>query len=228
MLEALRGIPLFAALDEKALDEIAACARTIQVGPEEVIVQEGEPGRALYGILQGGVKIVSYTPEGKEIVLALLGPGSFFGELALLDGRPRSATVIATAPSRLVQVHRNEFLPLLERNPRLAIALLAALAQRMRETNRMLARITGLDAASRVHAWLAEQARRAGTRLANGEVELRLPPHHLIAEQLGTSRETVSRTLSALARRGLLQRTGKRGVVRVHPERLSALVEGLE
>ena len=196
--------------------------------PEQVIVQEGEPGQALYLIVEGGVKIASYTIDGREIVLALLGPGSFFGELALLDGRPRSATVIATAPTSLVQVRRGEFLDLLERKPKLAARLLEALAGRLRDTSRMLARITGLDAASRVHAWLAEQARRHGTRLANGEVEVCLPPHHLIAEQLGTSRETVSRTMSALARQGLVHRTGRRGVVRLRPERLSALVEGLE
>ena len=225
--EMLRAAPLFAPLADGDLAAIAACARTLEAERDQIIVQEGEPGRALYVIMEGGVKIVSYSPDGREIVLALLGRGAPFGELALIDGHPRSATVIATEPSRLVQIRREEFLGMLETRPRLAVRLIVVLAERLRDTNRALARITGLDAASRVHAWLAEHARRHGQRLANGEVEVRLPPHHLIADQIATSRETVSRTLSALAKKGWIVRTGRRGVVRLRPERLAALVDAL-
>jgi len=228
MIDALRRTWLFADLDEDALASIAKLAQPVEVARQRLIVQQGEQGGALYLILEGLVKICAYTPEGREIVFALLGKGAFFGEMALLDGRPRSASVYALEDTKLARIRREDFQRLLLDRPVVALRLLEALSDRLRAANRRLAEIGSLDAAHRVYAWLVEHARRFGTALPDGRICVRLPPHQLIADQISTSRETVSRVLAQLKRHGIIERARKAREHCVDVRQLSSMIDAVQ
>src|SRR5688572_24867032 len=111
-----RKFPLFADLDDRELAAIAAVAKTRRYAKDDVVFHADESGDVFCLIREGQVKITMISPEGKEIILSLLGPGDFFGEMALLDDEPRSATVVATEPLDLVTIWRNDFLQILAEN----------------------------------------------------------------------------------------------------------------
>src|SRR6185503_7347808 len=111
-----RKFALFAELDDKELAAIAAVAKTRHYAKDDVVFHADESGDVFCLIREGQVKVTMISPEGKEIILSLLGPGDFFGEMALLDDEPRSATVIATEPLEVVTIWRTDFLSLLSEN----------------------------------------------------------------------------------------------------------------
>ncbi len=204
-----RKFPLFAELDERELASIAAAAKLRKYGRDEVVFHEDEGGDIFFLIQQGKVKVTMISPEGKEIILCMLGPGDFFGEMALLDDSPRSATIVAVESLELVTIWRNDFLHLLGENISIARKVLAELSKRLRSASHRIESLATMDVYGRLARFLLELARSEGKVVSGGYVAVTRPTHQAIANMIGTSRETVSRLIHDLMAQKLLLSEGK-------------------
>ncbi|HEX8721285.1 MAG TPA: DUF1003 domain-containing protein [Pyrinomonadaceae bacterium] len=137
-LEALRSVPLFASLDDEAAAGLRELLRPELRAAGSVLFRQGEPGGAMYLIEGGRVRIHLRDEDGDEVTLAELAPGDFFGEMAILDGKPRSATATVDEDARLAVLSREHFHAFLRRSPEGALSMLAALTERLRRTDEML------------------------------------------------------------------------------------------
>lgn len=219
--EILKNIALFANWSEEELGKLVDLADERTYGRDEVILQQDEPGDALYVILGGRVKVVLYGEDGKEVILSTLRDGDFFGEMALLDGGPRSASVVALEESRLVRLRRRPFLDFLRAHPDMALKILEELSQRLRLADGKIGSLALLDVYGRVAGALRELARTEGVQAGRNVVIERRPTQQELAAMVGTSRETVSRVLNDFARSGFLTLDGKRLIL--HDEFVEAL-----
>ena len=207
-IDMLRRVPLFSDLPEEDLERLARVAVRKTYPKENVIFFEQDEGDSLFIISRGSVKIAKISDEGKEVILAILGPGEFFGDMSLLDNQPRSATVIAVEETEVSAIRRKEFLTQIQENPQMAVKLMSVLSQRLREANRKIGNLALLDVYGRLARILMDFAKIEGRKLENGRIAFRRPTHQAIANMIGTSRETVTRTLGDLHRRGYIQISG--------------------
>ena len=206
----LRNVPIFAELEERELEKIAKLGVRQKYKKGNVVVIEQESGAALFIIVSGKVKIVRMDEDGREVILSIFGPGEFFGEMSLLDGMARSASVIATEKSELLMIHRRDFLELLHEFPSVAISLLAELAMRLRKADMQIKSLSLKDAAGRVANVVLMLADDIGI-FRKGKVEIEdLPLQQDIANMAGTSRETVSRMLNMFVEKGQIQLDGSK------------------
>jgi len=212
--EILRGVRLFSELTPAELDELARVASQRQVEKDQVIFHEQDTGDVCFVIANGRVKVTIVSPEGKEIILSVLETGDFFGEMALFDNSPRSATIVALEPSTLYAIRRAEFLHLLDENFSIARKVLAELSARLRRANLKIESLAHIDVNGRLARYLMNLARNDGKRLGNGFIAFRRPTHQEIANTIGTARETVSRLFHDLVDRGLILTEGKTVYVR--------------
>lgn len=136
----LRTVPLFESLNEKGAAELCDLLETMDCRAEQTLFRAGDAGNAMYLIEQGQVRITVKATDGHEIDVAELGPGDFFGEMAMLDGQPRSANATAVEDSRLAILSRKHFLSFVENNSNVALEMLSALAHRLRQTDELLQR----------------------------------------------------------------------------------------
>lgn len=209
----LRNVPIFAELEDKDLQRIAKLGTRQKYKKGNIVVLEQESGAALFVIIAGKVKVVRMDEDGKEVILSMFGPGEFFGEMSLLDGMARSASVVATVKSELFMIHRRDFLELLHEYPSVAIALLAELAMRLRKADMQIKSLSLKDAAGRVANVLLMLADDLGV-FRKGKVEVEdLPLQQDIANMAGTSRETVSRMLHQFIRDGKVQLKGNKLII---------------
>jgi CRP/FNR family transcriptional regulator, cyclic AMP receptor protein len=206
--------PLFAELASAELTALERAAERREFARDEVIFAMHEPADGLYVIADGRVKVCVATESGKEIILATLGAGQFFGEMALLDNEPRSASVIAQLPSTAYRIHRQDFERLLEAHPTIARKLLRELSIRLRRANEKMESLVTLDVVGRLARFFIDLARQHGQILGNGWVAVRRPTHQDIANSVGTSRETVTRLINDLEQRGLVVNEGKMSYLR--------------
>jgi CRP/FNR family cyclic AMP-dependent transcriptional regulator len=207
----LRNVSIFADLDAAAVAALERLADVRDFAAGAVVVSQEERGDALYVLVSGKVKVVLYGDSGREIILSIFKtPGDFFGEMSLLDNEPRSATVIADAPSRLLVLSRRDFETHLESHPRTALRVLQEVSRRLRRADAVIGNLALLDVYGRLAGKLREMARTDGEESEDGVVVRQRPTQAEIAAMIGTSRETVSRALSEFARRGWLVMTGKR------------------
>jgi CRP/FNR family cyclic AMP-dependent transcriptional regulator len=204
-----RRLPLFADLDDRELASVAAVAKTRRYAKDDVIFHADESGDVFCLIREGQVKVTMTSPEGKEIILAILGPGDFFGEMALLDDEPRSATVVATEPLDLVTIWRSDFLQILAENFSITRKVLAEISRRLRSASNRIESLATMDVYGRLARFFLDLARDQGKVLDNGYVAVTRPTHQSIANMIGTSRETVSRLIHDLMRQNLLLSEGK-------------------
>lgn len=200
---------LFAELDDRELASIAAIAKPRRYAKDDVVFHESEIGDIFCLIREGQVKVTMISPEGKEIILAMFGPGEFFGEMALLDDEPRSATIIATEPLELVTIWRGDFLQILQENFSITRKILAELSRRIRKMSTRLESLATMDVYGRLARYFIDQAEKSGKLLENGYIAITRPTHQAIANTIGTSRETVSRLIHDLMRQDLLLSEGK-------------------
>ncbi len=206
----LRNVPIFADLDDTQLDRIAKLGTRKKYKKGNIIVLEKEMGAALFVIITGKVKVVRTDEDGREVILSIFGPGEFFGEMSLLDGLARSATVVATAKSELFMIHRREFLDLLNEFPAVAISLLAELTMRLRKADAQIKSLSLKDAAGRVANVLLLLADDVGV-FKKGKVVIEdLPLQQDMANMAGTSRETVSRMIHQFVEKGHISLEGNR------------------
>ncbi|HEU4758574.1 MAG TPA: Crp/Fnr family transcriptional regulator [Dehalococcoidia bacterium] len=220
----LAQVPLFTGLSSEELDALAALSRRRRYGKGEVVFRQGDPGSVLYIIESGQVKLTLTSTDGKEVILALLGPGGFFGELSLLDGEPRSADAVARLDSLLWALQRQHFLEFLDGRPRAARGLLAALSRRLRRTTELVQDAGFLDVPGRLARALLQMSEAAGQAGPDGVVVSPRLTQAELAEMVGATRESVNKWLGVYERQGLLRR--QRGLITVlRPDELRNRVD---
>jgi CRP-like cAMP-binding protein len=169
-----------------------------------VIVFEDDPGDALYLVAKGQVKVVLIGEDGREVILSVLGEGNFFGEMSLIDDKPRSATVIAMIDSAVLLLRREDFQSRLRTSPEIAIALLRELSRRLRRADEKIGSLVLLDVSGR----LADLVLRLAEEEGGDRITKKLT-HNVLAQMIGSSRETVSRTMRDFVERELVEVTRK-------------------
>ena len=209
----LSNVPLFEELEGKDLDAIAKVAISRSYSKGSIIILAEEEGDTLFIISQGQVKVSIVSEDGREAILALLGEGAVFGELSLLDGKPRSANVVATEATNLYMVRRADFLQLVYKVPQIAVGLLAELASRLRKTDRKIEGLALLDVTSRISETLLQLADEQGEEQKTGIILRNRPSHQQLANRAGTTRETVSRVLKRLESQGYITTRGRSIVI---------------
>jgi CRP/FNR family cyclic AMP-dependent transcriptional regulator len=201
-IDVLRRVPLFESLSEADLQSFAELVRERSYPRGSVIVFEEDPGDALYVVAAGQVKVVLVAEDGREVILSVLGPGSFFGEMAILDEGPRSAHVIAMEESNLLILRRDDFHARLRAMPEVAISLLKEISRRLRRADEKIGSLVLLD----VNGRLAHLLLRLADEERGDQITRRLT-HHTIAQMIGSSRETVSRAMRGLVGRNVIEVT---------------------
>lgn len=198
---------IFEALNDEEVATIMRLARAISHPARHTVFQEGEAGDHLLVVMQGRVKVSLISPEGREAILSILEPGDVFGEMALLDGEPRSATVTTMEKSTFLVLWRRDFLPFLERNPQVALKLLAALSKRLRATNEMVGGLSFLNLPARLARILINLGQQYGKLTAEGiAIGIKLSQEEL-GNLVGVSRESVNRQIRLWVEAGVLDYT---------------------
>jgi len=204
IIQILKEIPLFKALSEEHLLKISNEFNINKLKKGKTIFYQEDESTDLYIVLEGAVKACLIDPEGKELMLNILKKGDFFGELSLLDGKPRSATTITVADSVVGILKREKFLTLLNNNPIIAIYLLSAIVDRIRMTDDMLSSMAFLDVSRRIIKFLLNTAQKESKMTENGLIKIKKITHKELASCTGASREAVTKALKILKFRGIL------------------------
>jgi CRP-like cAMP-binding protein len=204
-LELLSRVSLFSDLSPAEVEEINEISFSKEVSADEILFFEDDPGEAIYLILEGMVKITKISTKGREKTLAILESGDLFGEMSLLDGGLRSATAQVLKPAKLLLIHRQGFLQLLHRNPEISSKIIAVLSQRLRETNQQLKNAHFKTVTERVKDYLKKLAKEKGESTKDGTLIKQYLTHHELANLVGTSRESMTRTLHKLEEQGWLK-----------------------
>jgi CRP/FNR family cyclic AMP-dependent transcriptional regulator len=216
----LANTPLFAALDDDAAAALRSCMNETKVARGRTLFNEGDPGDKLYVVTEGKIKLGRTAADGRENLLAVLGPGEMFGELSLFDPGPRTATATAVTDTTVLGLGHGDLQPWLTGRPEVASHLLGALAQRLRRTNEAMADLVFSDVPGRVAKALLDLARRFGVQAEDGLHVTHDLTQEELAQLVGASRETVNKALADFASRGFL-RLEARAVVILDVERLS-------
>jgi CRP-like cAMP-binding protein len=212
-MEFLKNAAIFEDLEDRDFAKISACGVKKDYEKGDVILMEEESGSALFVIIDGEVKVVRVGDDGREVILSILGPSDIFGEMALLDGEARSASVVALGRAQLFMIHRKDFLGLLHEFPSIAISLLKHLTQRLRRADALIKSLSLKDAYHRVGYVLLQFADERG-KIKHGRVEVDdLPVQQEMANMAGTTRETVSRTFSKMEKMKLINIDGNTAVI---------------
>jgi len=206
----LRTVPLFAAFSDEQLVMLTHVVTRRSVPRGAMLMAEGDLTDSLYMIIAGRLKVMMGDAEGKEVILALLGPGEIVGEMGLIDDSPRSATVIAIESSELLSISKREFRKCLAGNFEMTMGVMRGLVRRLREADRKIGSLALLDVYGRVARLLIDMAENV-----NGQrvVTKRLPKQD-IAKMIGASREMVSRVMKDLQLGGFIETHGSTIVLR--------------
>jgi CRP/FNR family cyclic AMP-dependent transcriptional regulator len=208
---------LFRALDEAGRQELVTRARRCHYVAGDPVFRLGDPGQSMMAVLSGTVRISLPTTRGRDVVLADLGPGEVFGEVALLDGRERSAGARALTDCEILVLDRRDVIPMLERRPDLCLRLLSLLCGRLRRSDERMADIAFSELPTRLaKTLLAQVGAQSGERLRLSQGEL--------AGMVGSARENVNRHLRDWRRRGIVE-MGKGWVEVRRPDELAAIAE---
>jgi CRP-like cAMP-binding protein len=220
---ALRAIPLFAGLPAEDLRRVGELARTRWYAKGREVVFKASQAGQLYAILRGRLKVTGPNLDGGEITFAILGPGEVFGEIALLDGQARSATVTTLEACELLLLEREPFVALLHAHPAIGVRLLEVMARRVRLLSERVEDSAFLDLPARLAKQLLRLAERYGERLPDGGVRVGLSlSQGDLGELCGATRESVNKQLQAWRRRKLVGPAGAELVLR-DPAALRAL-----
>lgn len=218
--ELLRTVPIFSELSDPDIGSLARLATRRRFPRDTVVFFENEEGDTFFMIVEGRIKVTILGDDGREIILSVLGPGDFFGEMALLDNEPRSATTIAVEETELLTLQRVDFQSVLADNRSITSALIKVLTARLRRANHQISTLALLDVYGRVARVILDMAREEGKRLKDGRIAFRRATHQEIANRIGTTRETVTRMLKDLERQGLINVDGKEIVLQPDFERV--------
>jgi CRP/FNR family transcriptional regulator, cyclic AMP receptor protein len=215
MTDALAAVPLFAGLDKEGLDGLVRGMRVRRFRRGETVFHLGDPGDALFIVMSGSIKITLPADTGDEAILATLRPGDFFGELALLDGAPRSATAVAIEASETYVLARDRFRELISTEPVMREAVLATLAAEVRRLTHHVEELHFLDITGRLASRLARMTAESGAMpLEGGAVRLAGPlTQGDLAAMIGCTRQSVNKLLGMFTDEGLIRLEKDRIVV---------------
>jgi len=190
----LRRVPLFSSLTEMQLDNVAAGSARRSYPKGRTIVAEGEASQSMYILLAGRAKVQRSDSEGKEVILAVIGSGEFFGEMSLIDDAPRSASVITLEPCEFMAITKDAFKGVLMQSPETSMAVMRGLVRRLREADMKIETLALLDVYGRVARVLLDFSEVVGgQRIVRNKL-----PRQEIAKMIGASREMVSRVMKGL------------------------------
>ena len=212
-IELLQSVSIFWDLNENDLGHIAdkMVAKHFENG--NYIFLEDSEGEQCFFVLEGSVKVTRLSKDGREVILAMLNEGDFFGEMSLLDGESRSANVIALEKTKVLTLDRNDFIAVVNDYPQIAVQLLKELARRLRKSDRQIASLSLSDAEKRIALCIIRFADEQGV-IQNGKVSIpKTPIQQDIANMAGTSRETVSRALGLLEKENIIERHGRELII---------------
>src|SRR3970282_2181132 len=200
----LKAVPLFSSFPEDQLRMLATVVSRKSVSRSPTVMAGGDPTDTLYIVLSGRLKVMMSDAEGKEVILTILGPGEFFGEMGLIDDEPRSASVVAIEACELLYISKRDFKKSLAETCEMAMAVRRGLVRRLREADRKIGSLALLDVYGRVARLLLDMSEDV-----NGQkmVTKRLPKQD-IAKMIGASREMVSRVMKDLQLGGYIETRG--------------------
>lgn len=206
--QSLEGIEVLAGMSEAERAKLAKRCRWASFAHHETIIDRDSDTSDVYFVVQGRVRVVNFSYSGREVSYDDIEAGGFFGELAAIDGAPRSANVVALAPTTVAMVSPDVFRELLHTSPEFAVTIIERLVQIIRGSTDRIMNLSTRDAHGRIYA---ELLRTALAHAGGGHraVIKPAPVHSDIASRVGTTRETVARTLSELSKRGIVRREGK-------------------
>ncbi|MBL8556052.1 MAG: Crp/Fnr family transcriptional regulator [Phenylobacterium sp.] len=205
LITALRRQPLFSGLPPEALEKVVAAGLSRTLEPNHILFLEGDYETSLFVVLSGQVKLCVHALDGREIVLGISGPGHLFGEIALLDEGPRTATAVTVRPTQVLQLEREAVMPVLQSSPDAMLQVVTLLCGRLRSSNQMLEEIVFHDARTRLARALRRLSDEHGREEDDG---LRLPirpADGTLEAHAGLQRDTVSRLLRAWESDGILR-----------------------
>ncbi len=200
----LQRIPLFADLRQEQLCSLTGALERRSYCKGEIILRQGEPGSSLFVIVSGRVRIYTLSPEGCELSVGIYDAGDFFGEMALLNGEPRSANVEAIQNTKVLVLRRSAFRNHLLSNPHAALHIIETLSQRLRYATESAEELVFLNVRQRIASRLLELSERYGVNQENGVlIDLDLS-QEAIASLVGTTRESANRALRSLREQGIV------------------------
>ena len=211
----LKGVDLFSELTEEQLGLLANLVVVQDFNRDETVVLEGDCSmKALYLIASGTVQVYMTGIDGCETILSFLERGDFFGEMSLIDGEPRSASVRTVTDAQLMIIHREPFLSLIRQTPEIAMSLLSEMSKRLRKANKQIGSLSTMSVSGRVAGTLLHLMEERGMRIHtdNGQMVTVIhnrPTQQQLADMSGTTRETVSRICSMLVKANAIAMTGK-------------------
>ena len=207
-IDFLKSVNIFSDLSDSELKSIQELCKTRKYPKNSMIILEEEMGDVVFIVMSGTVKITRVNDEGKEVILAMLGSGEVFGEMAILDGESRSANALSQENCEVVTINREDFLNLLKTNNKVALNLMTEFAIRLRKSDQQIEALSLDDAEHRIGVSILNLAEELGV-IRQGVVTVdNLPYQQDIANMAGTSRETVSRVMKTFEDRGLITKTG--------------------
>ena len=222
-LTLLRGHPVFGALEPGQLEQLVSYARTRRVPAGTTLFSKGDPGTELFAVSAGTVKISVPAPDGREAMFNLLHPGEIFGEIALLDGRPRTADAMAMTDCELTVIERRDFLAFVHSEPNVALQLIALLCERLRIASEHYEEVVFLDLPTRLARILLQLADQ--TEAGAAEPKLKITQRE-ISQMLGSTRESVNKQLRAWSKRGVIA-LERGGIVVYRLATLAAIAGGV-
>ena len=218
--DVLRRAPLFASLDDEAFAALTKEITEVDLSRGATLFHEGDPGDQLYFIVSGKIKLGRTASDGRENLVAVMGPGEIFGEMALFDPSPRSTSATAVSETRLAGLKHENLRKVIQHSPEVSAQLLQALARRLRRTNENLADLVFSDVPGRVAKALLDLADRFGRPATDGILVAHELTQEELAQLVGASRETVNKALADFASRGWL-RLEPRSVIIMDVERMA-------
>jgi CRP/FNR family transcriptional regulator, cyclic AMP receptor protein len=198
-LSVLRKHPIFADLEPEALDQLCRYAKHATVKRGATIAAKGDPGNNLFAVISGTVKISSSSPDGRNAILNLIGPGEIFGEIAVLDGAPRSADATANTNCELYIIDRRDFLPFVRSQPALAMKFIELLCARLRWTSQQVEQVILQNLPGRLASALLGLTEERKFDSGSGTLAI---TQQEISEMVGMTRESINKQLRAWAARG--------------------------
>jgi CRP/FNR family cyclic AMP-dependent transcriptional regulator len=197
----LKSVPLFSAFTEHQLATLLNYVQHRSYPRNVFVIQAGDETDSLYVILSGKVKVLIPDDQGREVILSVMGPHDFFGEMGILDDQPRSASVSTLEPCEMLRLSKAGFINCLKENSEVAMLVIRNLVKRLREADRKIESLALIDVSGRVVRLLVDMAQEVDGRL----VVPRTPPKQEIARMIGASREMVSRVVKELQSKGLIR-----------------------
>lgn len=217
----LRKIPLLAHLSDEEMARVKAELRIRQYARRDIVLQKGGAGDTLLFLLSGQLQVIDITEDGRAVGLRILTPGDFFGEIALINGSTRSASVVALSPVLVALLPKATALHLFSHSPSVANQMLRHLAQKIQRDSEFRALLSIHNTSKRIYTFLTLLKKKEGDSL---EVVENLPTHQDIANMINTSRETVTRTILTLVNQGIVKKDTHRLII-LNPEAFQKLVQ---